>query len=269
LHDDLKKMTGRKRNRNAEALKNRSGFRISRKPFVDITATEERQELPDPIGLGHEHGARILFAIAKDPGTIFASWNIDWPALFEKVVPVDRQVHLRLHRADGLEERTVAVEPLAAMHYLTTSGTHASYRVEIGYYEPADAWHSVAMSPEIVTPPDKATETKDVDLATIPFHIGFQQLLDLFGVSNGTALANVISDFQERLMTAEKPANLSHHAREILRKLDLSLSQVASAWCGFEQIDWEKLARRNDALAESSASSPSRGFERDWISGGS
>jgi len=261
-------MTERKRNRTAEALK-RSGFRISTKPLLHITAAEERQELPHTIGLGREHCARILFAIAKDPRTIFASWNIDWPALFEKVVPVDRQVHLRLHRADGLQERTVAVDPLAAMHYLTTLGTHASYRVEIGYYEPADAWHSVAMSPEIVTPPDKATETKEVDLATIPFHIGFQQLLDLFGVSNGTALANVISNFQKRLMTAEKPADLSHHAREILRKLDLSLSEVASAWRAFEQIDREKLARRTDALAESRASSPSHGFERDGISGGS
>src|SRR5262249_36566598 len=162
--------------------------------------------------------------------------------LFEKGVPVARQVHLCLRRADGLEERRVAVETLAGRHYLTTSGTHASYRGEVGYYEPGDAWHSVARWAGVATPPDKATETKDGDLATIPFHIGFQQLLDLFGVSNGTALANVISDFQERLMTAEKPANLSHHAREILRKLDLSLSQVASAWCGFEQIDWEKLA---------------------------
>jgi Domain of unknown function (DUF4912) len=262
-------MTGRKRNRNAEALKNRSGFRISRKPLVHITAGEERQELPDTIGLGREHGARILFAIAKDPRTIFASWNIDWPALFEKVVPVDRQVHLRLHRADGLEERTVAVEPLAAMHYLTTSGAHASYRVEIGYYEPADVWHSVAMSHEIVTPPDDVAETADVDLATIPFHIGFQQLLDLFGVSNGTALANVISDFQKRVMTAEKPEDLSPREQEILRKLDLWLSQVASAWRGFEQIDREKLARRTGVLAGFSATSPSGRREPDWISAGS
>jgi Domain of unknown function (DUF4912) len=268
LHDHVK-MVETKGNRNAQALKTSGGFRISKKPVVHITAAEERQDSPDTVGLPREHGARILFAIARDPRTIFASWNIDWPALFEKVVPVDRQVHLRLHRADGLEEKTVAVEPLAAMHYLTTSGTPASYRVEIGYYAPADVWQSVAMSHEIVTPPDDIAEAADVDLATIPFHIGFQQLLDLFGISNGTALANVISDFQKRVMTAEKPEDLSPHEQEILRKLDLSLSEVASAWRGFEQIDREKLAKRTGVLTGFSATSPSGRREADWISAGS
>src|SRR5437773_3263730 len=201
-------MAETKRNRNAQELKTSGGFRISRNPVVHITTAEERQDSPDTIGLPRKHGARILFAIARDPRTIFASWNIDWPALFEKVVPVDRQVHLRLRRADGLEEKTVAVEPLAAMHYLTTSGTSASHWVEIGYYEPAAVWHSVAMSHEIVTPPDDIAETADVDLATIPFHIGFQQLLDFFGASNGTALATVMSQFQKRVLS-EQPKALS------------------------------------------------------------
>ena len=232
-------------------------------------AANERHDVPERVGLAREYGARILFAIARDPRTIFASWNIDWLALFEKVVPVDRQVHLRVHRADGLEQRTVAVEPLAAMHYLTTSGTHASYRVEIGYYQPADVWHSVAMSQEFVTPPDDTAETADVDLATIPFHVGFQQLLDFFGASNGTALATVISGFQKRAVAAEKPEELSPQDQEILRKLDLSLPEVVSAWRGFEQINSEKLARRTGALAGRSASSSLRGFEGDWTLAGS
>src|SRR5881296_930989 len=96
------------RNRNARALKTRGGFRISRNPVVRISAADERHDLPDGVRLPREYGARILFAIARDPRTIFASWNIDWLALFEKVVPRDRQVHLRVHRADGLEEKTVA-----------------------------------------------------------------------------------------------------------------------------------------------------------------
>src|SRR6058998_2772537 len=262
-------MTETKRNRNAQELKTSGGFRISGKPLVHITAAEERQDSPDTIGLPRKHGARILFAIARDPHTIFASWNIDWPALFEKVVPVDRRVHLRVHRADGLEQKTVAVEPLAAMHYLTTSGTHASYRVEIGYYDPADVWHSAAMSHEIVTPPDDVAETVDVDLATIPFHIGFQQLLDFFGASNGTALATVMSQFQKRVLSSEPPKALSGEEKKILRKLNASVSEIATRWRAFNEIDGEKLARRTRALLGFGSTSPSRGFEGDRVSVGS
>ncbi|PYI75845.1 MAG: hypothetical protein DMF01_06455 [Verrucomicrobia bacterium] len=173
-------MAARKRNPTAQTLKARIGFRISKKPLVHVAADDERDNVGNSVGRSVEYGAPILFAIARDPRTIFTSWNIDWLSLFEKAVPVDRQVHLRLYGADGLQEKTVAVEPMAAMHYVTTSGSHASYRVEIGYYQPADVWHSVAISHEITMPPAGVSETTDVDLATIPFHVAFQQLLNLF-----------------------------------------------------------------------------------------
>src|SRR5437773_572359 len=260
-------MAETKRNRNAQGLKTRGGFRISRNPVVQIIA-DERHDVPDGVRLPREYGARILFAIARDPRTIFASWNIDWLALFEQVIPRDRQVHLRVHCADGLEQKTVAVEPLAAMHYLTTSGTHASYRVEIGYYDPADVWHSVAMSQKIVMPTDDIAETADVDLATIPFHLGFQQLLDFFGVSNGTALATVMSQFQKRVLS-EQPKALSGEEKKILRKLRSSVSEIAAARRAFNKIAREKLARRTRALLDFTSTSPSRGFEGDWVSVGS
>ena len=262
-------MAETKRNRNAQTLKTGGRFRISRNPLVQVMAADERHDVPDGVRLPSEYGARIMFAIARDPRTIFASWNIDWPALFEQAVPRDRQVHLRVHHADGLEQETVAIEPLAAMHYLTTSGKHASYRVEIGYYDPADVWHSVAMSHEIVTPSEDIAETTDVDLVTIPFHIGFQQLLGFFGASNGTALANVISSFQKRAVSAEKPQNLGPHEQRILCKLDLSLSDVVSAWSRFEQINSEQLARRTGGLTSPRATSSSGRPEADWTSAGS
>src|SRR5947208_7166947 len=143
-----------------------------------------------------------------------------------------------------------------------------SYRVEIGYYEPADVWHSVAMSHEIVTPPDDIAETADVDLATIPFHIGFQQLLDFFGASNGTALATVMSQFQKRVLS-EQPKALSGEEKEILRKLRSSVSEIAAARRAFNKIAREKLARRTRALLDFTSTSPSRGFEGDWVSVGS
>jgi hypothetical protein len=258
-------MAETKRNRNAQTLKTPGGFQISRNPLVQISADDERRDVSDGVRLPGEYGARRLFAIARDPRTIFASWNIDWLALFEQVVPRDQQVHLRVHRADGLEQKTVAVEPLAAMHYLTTSGTHASYRVEIGYYDPADVWHSVAMSQEIVTPPDDIAETTDVDLATLPFHVGFQQLLDFFGPSNGTALATVVSQFQKRVLSSEAPKFVSAKDKKILRELGISASAIEAMRRAFDQPETETLLRRTGAPVGWGASSPSRGFaDTSW-----
>ena len=237
--------------------------------MVQIAAKGTEHDLNDSGDPTPEQGVRILFAIARDPRTIFASWTIDWPSLFGKILPVDRQVYLRLYGADGLEEKSVAVEPMAAMHYLTTSGRHTAYSVEIGYYQPADVWHSVAMSHEIVTPPDDVAETTDVDLATIPFHVGFQRLFDFFGPSNGTALSTVISQFQKRVLTREPAKALSGEEKKILRKLNASVSEIAAGWRAFNEIDGKKLARRTGALVGFGSTSPSRGFEGDWASAGS
>ncbi|MFZ0917091.1 MAG: hypothetical protein WAN04_09380, partial [Candidatus Udaeobacter sp.] len=116
MSDPLRKMAERKRNRNVQTSKTRNAFHISREPIVGLTAAERPPEVGDSLGLTRKNGARTLFAIARDPRTIFASWNIDWSSLFETMMPVDRQVHLRLYGADELQEKTVVVEPMSAMH---------------------------------------------------------------------------------------------------------------------------------------------------------
>src|SRR5215475_4460517 len=123
-------------------MKERKTFHISRKPIVPLAAGEESHDLGNGVGLQRFYGPPRLFAIARDPWTIFAYWNVDWPSIFKSAWPVDRQVHLRIHCADGLEEKEATVEPMAGMHYLIISQRHRACRVEIGYYLPADIWHS-------------------------------------------------------------------------------------------------------------------------------
>jgi hypothetical protein len=183
-------------------------------------------------------------------------------------MPTDRQVHLRLI-GQRLVEHRVAIEPMTGMHYLTTPGPDDSYRVEIGYFQPADTWNSVAISDEVKMPPLGRAEIADVDLATIPFHLTFQQLLDLFGPTKGTPLAKVVSQFQKRALSSEQPNALSGEERKILRKLHASVSEIAAVWRGFDEIDGEKLARRARALLGFGSTSPSRRFEGDWASAGS
>jgi hypothetical protein len=257
-------MAERKTKRNTRTSKAREVFQISRKPVVHLAVDARLKDAGDSPGVPRVYDPPILFAIARDSRTIFTSWNIDWVSVFEKAIPVDRQVHLRVYRADGLEEKSVAVEPMAGMHYVTRSEPHGSYRVEIGYYQPADVWHSVATSKEVVMPPSGITGTRDVDLVTIPFHLSFQQLLDFFGPANDTELAAVISQFQKRALSSEEQT-LSGGHKKILRKLHGSVSELAAEWRAYNDIDDEKLARRTRALLGFGSSSLFRGFgESSW-----
>jgi hypothetical protein len=262
-------MTETKRKRNTRTLKAREGFEISGEPVVRLAADNRPKDSGNSIALPRAYGPPVLFAIARDSRCIFAGWNIDWLSVFEKALPVDRQVHLRVYRADGLEEKGVAVEPMSGMHYVRTPERHGCYRVEIGYYHPAEVWHSVAMSREIVMPPHGITETEDVDLVTIPFHLSFQHLIDVLGPAKDNELATVMSQFQKRALSSEKRRRLSPEEKRILRKLDVSMSDIAAATRAFDQTDSGKLVRRAGALLAFGPSSPSRGFESGWASGGS
>jgi len=247
-------------------MKVRQTFHISRKPVVPLAEDQESRDLSDGLEPTRFHGPPRLLAIARDPWTIFAYWYVDWPTIFKNVAPVDRQVHLRVHSADGLEEKEAAVEPMAGMHYLTMSQRHRACRIEIGYYQPADVWNSVATSNAIMMSSAEVSENEQVDLATIPFHLSFQQLVDLFGV-NDEAVAAVISRFQTRAVSSARYEKLSSDERKVLQRTGAALSALVDARHTFNQIDSEKVKRRAESLLRPDSTSPSRAF--DWTSAGS
>jgi hypothetical protein len=73
-------------------------------------------------------------------------------------------------------------------------------------------------------------------------------------------LATVLSQFQKRALGRERRKALSEDERKILRKLQVSLSEVAAGWRAFDKIDSETLARRTRAFLGFAGTSPSRGF---------
>jgi Domain of unknown function (DUF4912) len=254
-------MTKRKTKGNAARSHAGRTFKICKDPIVHLAEDGPLPDAGDRTGLTHVHGQPLLFAIARDARTIFASWNIDWRSVFEKAMPADRQVHVRVIGADGLIESTVAVEPMSAMHYLTISGLHHLYRVEIGYFQPFDSWHSVATSHQIEMPPQGSDELADVDLATIPFHLSFQQLANVFGATDDASIARVVSEFQKRVLSGEKPNEVTPFDTQILRNLNLSVHDIAAAKRDFRKIDIEKLARRAHAMFRLGATGPMREFQ--------
>jgi Domain of unknown function (DUF4912) len=263
-------MAKRKDNGRSSSSDAGSGFRISEGPVVRFAEGKQRFDFGGVVELPRFYGPPVLFAIARDPRTIFTYWNIDWPSIFEKTAPVDRQVHLRVYRSDGAEETSVAAEPMAGSCYLKVSEPRARYRVEIGYYRPENAWNSVASSDEVTMPPDRISENLDVDLATIPFHLSFQRLVDLFRASNGDALAAIVARLQKRSLTDEDRELLSPEEWELLRAMNLSLDEMQSAHRAFmSRTNEMALRRRAEALLGFGAASPSRGFGQSSWSGSS
>jgi hypothetical protein len=263
-------MSRKNANERSRTSKFADGFRLSSEAIV-CPDNQQEKELGEGIGLPRVQGAPILFAIARDPRTIFTYWSIDWPAVFAKTVPVDRQAHLRVYRADGVEEESVAVEPMAGNCSIAVSRPSGSYHVEIGYYQPADVWNSIATSNEVTMPSDNFADDGEVGLATIPFHLSFQRLLDLFGASKGDALAEMISQFQKRALNNEERMQLSDEEREILRAMDLSLSEIAAARRSFiDTAGSETLRKRAETLLSFGPASPARAFsESGWALAGS
>jgi hypothetical protein len=248
-------------------MKARKTFHISTKPVVPLAEDELLHALSSGLELPRFHGPPRFLAIARDPWTIFAYWNVNWPSIFKSAAPIDRQVHLRVHCTDGLEEKEAAVEPMAGMHYVTMSQRHRACRIEIGYYQPADIWNSVMMSNEIMIPPAETSEAEHVDLATIPFHLGFQQLVDLFGAADNDTLATVISRSQTRALSSGRYETLSSKERKMLHGAGVALSEIADARRAFIQVDSERLEKRAESLLALGSTSPSRGF--NWTSAGS
>ena len=203
-----------------------AAFVLSNRPLVprELQAAASQGASRDYENLGELprfYGRSFLFGIARDPHMLFAYWEIDWKSAFGSKPPADRKVHLRVLSEDGGEETMVPVEPFAGSHCVAVSQARSSYRIELGYHEPADVWNSVATSDPIMTPPDDVSESDSIDVATVPFHLSFQRMVDSFRASkyDGDALVEIVGRLQE-LADNSAEVDLADTDRELLRAID-------------------------------------------------
>ena len=232
------------------------GFRISGGPI----ASDQGSSAPfgESGQLPVSYGAPILFAIPRDPRTIFTYWNINWPEVFARSEPVDRQVYLRLKRRDGSDEVEEAVEPMLGSHFVMVAQPKGDYQVELGFYDSGELWNLIAASDLVTMPADSSSENSDIDVATVPFHLSFQRMIDLFRASNGDAITSVLSRMQGR--AAESGDELSDEEREILHAMDLSVADLEEARRNFGGRSTDDLLRkRAEAVLGFGGTSPSGG----------
>ena len=242
-----------------------SGFRISGGPVVSNQSGAP--VAGDYTQLPANYGSPILFAIPRDPRTIFTYWNIDWPKAFARKAPADRQVYLRLKRGDGSDEIEESIEPMLGTHFLMGAQPKGAYQVELGFYDPADVWNSIASSDTVTMPADTSSANSEIDIATVPFHLSFQRMIDLFRAQNGDAIASILSQLQDR--AGESSGELSTEEHEILGAMNLSLADLAAARRGFAAGALDELLRkRAEAILGFGGTSPGGALGgSSWSSG--
>jgi hypothetical protein len=244
-----------------------ASFVLSNRPIVPLElqaqSAASNRDYENLGELPRSYGRPVLFGIARDPHTLFAYWEIDWPEVFGNNPPVDRKVHLLVFSEDGSEETRVIVEPLAGSHCVAVTQARSSYRIELGYHEPAGVWNSVASSDAIQTPPDEVSESVSIDVATVPFHLSFQRMVDSFRASkyDGDALVEIVGRLQER---ADDPSDavLTDTDRELLRAIDWSLSETHAVQRSRLRKSQDAFATRQriESILGFGASSPGNGF---------
>jgi hypothetical protein len=228
------------------------GYKISEGPVTSSSLSRQKVQARDELTeLPSHYGRPLLVAIARDPRTLFVCWSVDWLAAFDNGLPADRCAHVRL-RQNG-NEKTVAVEPMSGSCAIEELEPGETYSVELGYYAPPDTWNSVVIGNEVMMPFASEAGDELVDVATVPFHLTFQRILNALRRIGGGDLAQTLTDFQERANRSE----LSREESEVLRALDLSSEDLRKTAAARESLE---KSQRLSARAPFGSASPSEGF---------
>jgi hypothetical protein len=226
---------------------------VLRRASSEVGLSSEFDEVP------RVYGPPLLFAIPRDAQTIFTYWNVDWNDIFSRGEPIDRQVYLRVRKSDGTDESEAIVEPMMGSYYAAVAQPGGTYQTELGYYDASGGWSAVASSESVTMPQASASDSIELDLATVPFHLSFQRLIDLFRSSNGNALSAILARLQSRAVNKTEGDGLTPEEWEVFRALDLSVLDLARAREQFEKDDFD-LRKRTEAVLGFGATSPGHAF---------
>jgi hypothetical protein len=207
-----------------------STFRISSSPVVSTAANSDEfsaRELEQLNELPRSYGESIVFAMARDPKTLFVYWEIDWPEVFAQVAPANRNVYLRVYDSEGSELSQTSVEAMARSCEVTLIEPAGSVRIELGYFDRNQRWHAVGTSEIVRMPPDKIGALSPGDFALVPFHITFQRLTELFRAtrSDQGSLTQSLVQLHERFLNPEEHGSLAPEEREIYRAMKATMSE--------------------------------------------
>lgn len=207
-----------------------SAFHLSSSPVVTPAQDEgDSPALESDLSseLPRSYAQPIVFAMARDPKTLFVYWDIDWPQIFAANAPADRLVYLRVYDDADAELNQITVEPMARHCEVPVKNPGGFFRVEMGYFDRDQKWQVAGSSEIVETPPDKIGALAPGDFALVPFHITFQRLTELFRATRTDegSLVQSLTRLQEKSLHPEQFGSLAPEEREVYRAMKASTSE--------------------------------------------
>jgi len=171
---------------------NEEGFHISVQPVVRVHPSPNGDELPTT------YDSDLLYVTARDPGSLFLYWDVNWRRLFARAGLSPRQVLLRIYREDGSVEGAREINPFLEHCFVEVVNAGGGYFCELGCFV-GDNWTSLVRSGTAFTPQDRVSHDLGAQFATLPLHLSFQRMLDLFEAVKITpaTLAEAVGKLQE------------------------------------------------------------------------
>lgn len=196
-------------------------YRLSPRPVV---SSDTEELVPGRDDLRRSYASETLCLMARDAHTLLAYWDIDWAAAFGEDAPVERPVHLRITSGDGGSDMEIEVQPTASGQIIENVGEDASYIAELGCYTSAGEWKPVATSAAVDTPPASMKDGLEAGVATVPFHLSFQRMLDVLSKPAATqSLTEQLADLRTR---AAAEGDFTVAQRELVDTLDEAVAKA-------------------------------------------
>jgi hypothetical protein len=235
-----------------------TNYSVSDRPVVSGKDKPTSAPNAEFTELPRSYGEPMIFAIARDPRTLFVYWDLDWPSIFAAGEPHARKVFLRIHDSDEGQEKEIEVEPMTGSCTVSVARPRATYHAELGYFHPENVWNSVATTLDVIMPPDAIAEESEIDVVSVPFHLSFQRIIDAFrgSKSDGEALTELVSRLQKRTThdEASEPRNAAES--ELLSAIEPNISEMLS-WTNAGGASLEK---RLQKILGFGSTSPAHGF---------
>jgi hypothetical protein len=209
-----------------DSTENQEGFRVGGEPIPETGPHESppqfragTQAAPstgfDQLG-DLPSGYGQMYVVARDPHWLFSYWDFDYAEFPEK-----RRLLLRVFRGADLET-TVEIDELARNWYIPVQYADADYRVAFGWRSEDGSVRIIDEAGPTHTPPESISTQWDSQFATVPFHLGFNFLLDVIDAAKarGEPLTQALARLQHAAATSlGGPSSWSESQLRILETL--------------------------------------------------